>query len=462
MLAGNPRGLARPAGAHFVRSGAPLRTVCAVCQPPGKGRIGYRSAAMFSRREVLAAAGFAAFRDDTRARLDRLDFARAGPHDDEFWRQLREQFDVDPASACFNHAGLSPSPRAVRAALARETDRANLDPSRLVYREQDRELEAIRDRLARLVGCSAEELALAPNATYGLHTAILGLSMRPGDEILLSAHEYSRAWNAVRQRERRDGIVAVEVPLATPPAPPDEVAAAILARITARTKLVVLSQLTFLTGQRLPLAAVAPELARRGIPLLVDGAHGIGLLPETFAGLGGAFYTACLHKWLMGPVGTGVFVVRSAWLDKVWPLHPGEADLERRITKFEQGGTRPAAPFLALGEALDLHERLGCERKAARLQALRERLAAPLLAEAGVVPCGSLDPAVCQAMLTVGFAKVAPKVLAAWLWREHRIHVTTAEEAGLRALRISPHVFTTFAEVDRLAGILVGVARNGI
>jgi selenocysteine lyase/cysteine desulfurase len=417
---------------------------------------------MLDRRELLAAAAFAAFRDDTRAKLDRLDFARAVPDDDEFWRQLREQFDVDPTICCFNHAGLSPSPRAVHDALRRETARANVDPSRLVYREQDRELEGIRARLAKLVGCSAEELALTGNATYGLHTAILGLSLRAGDEILLSAHEYSRAWNAVRQRERRDGIVAVEVPLATPPAPAAEVAAAILARVTAKTKLVLLSQLTFLTGQRLPIGSVAPELARRGIPLLVDGAHGIGLLAETFAELGGAFYTACLHKWLMGPVGTGVFAVRSAWIDKVWPLHPGEADLERRITKFEQGGTRSAAPLLALGEALDLHERLGAERKAARLQVLRERLAAPLLTEAGVTQCGSLDPAVCQAMLTVGLPKVAPKVLAAWLWREHRIHVTVAEDAGLRALRISPHVFTTFAEVDRLAGILVGVARNGV
>ncbi|MCC7398074.1 MAG: aminotransferase class V-fold PLP-dependent enzyme [Planctomycetes bacterium] len=416
-----------------------------------------------SRRHLLGSTAAAfAFRDDTLRRLDRIDLQGAEPHDEATWLRLRSAFDVDPTVLSFNHAGLSPSPRAVQLALTRENERANRNPSRVIWRQQDHELEPLRERLARLIGCSSEELALTSNATYGLHTAILGLDLRAGDEILTTTHDYPRARNAMRQRERRDGTVTVEVPLATPPAAPEQVAAALLAAVTARTRLVVLSQLTYLTGQRLPIAAVAAELARRGIPLLIDGAHGLGLVDERFDALGGACYTACLHKWMLGPVGTGVFVVQSAWLDKIWPLHPGEEALDRRITKFEQTGTRPAAPFLALGEALDLHERLGTATKVARLQALRERLAAPLLAEPGVFQCGSLDATRCLAMLTIGFAKVEAKALAAWLWQQHRVHVTTAVDAGLQALRLSPHLFTTAAEVDRLAAILVGVAQNGI
>ncbi|MCC7062597.1 MAG: aminotransferase class V-fold PLP-dependent enzyme [Planctomycetes bacterium] len=415
-----------------------------------------------TRRNFLAAPAILfAFRDGTARELDRLDFSRAAPDDDAFWLELREQFDLDPTVACFNHAGLSPSTRAVREAMAAQVLRANHNPSRVLWREQDHELDVVRERLARLLGCSADELALTPNATYGLHTVILGLGLHAGDEILTTTHDYSRAHQAMRQRQRRDHTVTVAVELATPCEAPEVVARQILDRVTPRTRLVALSQMTFLTGQQMPIRAVAAELAKLGIPLLVDGAHGIGLLPDTLQDLGGAFYTACLHKWLMGPLGTGVFVARSNWIDKVWPLQPGEEGLDNRITKFEQGGTRPAAPLLALREALDFHERLG-PRKAARLEALRQRLAAPLLAESGIRHCGSLDPNICRAMLTIEFAKVEPRPLAAWLWTQHRIHVTTAVDAGLRALRISPHVFTTHAEVDRLATILVGVARNGI
>jgi isopenicillin-N epimerase len=416
-----------------------------------------------TRRKFLAAPAFLfAFRDGTARQLDRLDFRRAGPDEEAFWLDLRAHFDLDPDVTIFNHAGLSPSPRAVRDAMTAQVSRANRNPSRVLWREQDHELDAVRDRLARMLGCTSEELALTPNATYGLHTAILGLALRAGDEILTTTHDYSRALTAMRQRERRDGTVTVQVPLATPVEAPEAVATQILERITARTKLVVLSQMTFLTGQQMPIRTVAEAVAKLGIPLLVDGAHGIGLLPATVDQFGGAFYTACLHKWLMGPIGTGVFVARSAWIDKLWPLHPGEEDLDRRIKKFEQIGTRPAAPLLALREALDFHDRLGLPRKAARLEALRQRLAAPLLAEPGIRQCGSLDPNVCRGMLTLEFAKVDPRPLAAWLWNEHRIHVTTAEDAGLRALRLSPHVFTTHAEIDRLAAILLGVARNGI
>lgn len=413
-----------------------------------------------SRRGLLVVPAFIC-RDDTGAELARLDFAQAQPDDEAFWRELRGLFEP-PDYLAFNHAGLSPAPRAVRELLDAQTKRANADPSRAVWREQERELEPVRARLAALLGCAVDELALTPNATYGLHTAILGVAMRAGDEIVTTAHDYSRALTAMRQREQRDGTVTVQVPLATPPAAPGEVAAAILAALTPRTRLVVLSQMTYLTGQVIPVAEVAQEVAKRGIPLLVDGAHGIGLLPETFAQLGGAAYTACLHKWLMGPLGTGVFAVRADWLDKLWPLHPAEPELVRRAGKFEQWGTHAVAPFLAIAPALDLHDKLGCARKAARLQTLRARLAAELDGLSGVRQFGSLDETRARAMLTLGFAKVEARPLVDWLWREHRVHVTAVDAAGIDALRIAPNVFTAAEEVDALARVLRQVAKQGI
>lgn len=418
---------------------------------------------MPTRRSFLASTAAAfAFRDDTVRRLARLDPGAADPHDDDFWTALRGEFDVPDDASYFNHAGLAPSPRAVREAMAAQVRRANAMPGRVLWREQDRELETVRERLARLVGCSAEELALTPNATHGLHTAILGIDLEPGDEILTTTHDYSRALNAIRQRERRDGATAVRVPLDSPPAAPEDVAADILAHFTSRTRLVVLSQLTYLTGQRLPVRTIADHATRRGVPVLIDGAHGIGLLPETMDDLGGSLYTACLHKWLMGPIGTGVFAVRSAWIDKIWPLHPADESRDRCTTKYEQWGTRPAAPLLALGEALDFHDRLGTDAKAARLEALRQRLGAALCGEPGVRHHGSLDPDRCRAMLTVALDTVDAPALARWLWQEHRVFVTTVDCADLRALRISPNVFTTHAEVDRLAALLRGAARDGI
>lgn len=417
----------------------------------------------YSRRDFLRAPAAAfAFCDATMDRLSRLDPRQGGPDDEAFWREVRGHFLHAADGVSFNHAGLSPSPRAVREAMAHELARCDTDPSRVLWRQQEKELDGVRARLGRQLGCPGDQVALVPNATWGLHTAILGLALEPGDEIVATAHEYSRTFHALRQRRDRDGVTTVEVPIETPPAAPEAIAAAVLAACTARTRLVVVSQMTWIAGQILPVRAVATALAPRGVPVLVDGAHGFGLLPDTVADLGGAFYAACLHKWAQGPVGTGVFVCDPAWLDRVLPLCPGEQALDRHAAKFEQYGTRCAAPFLALREALDFHDWLGLDRKAERLEALRCRLARALDGVRGITAHGSLDPTRARAIWPVSVAGCDSRQLAVWLWREFRFHVTTVEVGGGSALRLSPHVFTSCDEIDRLAAALSRAARDGI
>lgn len=418
----------------------------------------------WSRRRWLAApaAGWVAARAGVDRAVAGLDPAVAGPDDESFWLQVRNHFDGDPSTLSFNHAGLSPAPRAVRTAMAREFARADVEPSRVLWRQQEQELDGVRKRLAAVLGCDAGQVALTPNATWGLHTVILGLPLQSGDEIVVSAHEYSRTFEALQQRQRRDGVRTVEVPLATPAAEPGAVVADVLARCGPRTRLVVLSQATYLTGQLLPVAAIAAALRPLGVPLLVDGAHGIGLLPATFAGLGGAFYTACLHKWLMGPVGTGVFVCEPAWIDRLWPLCGAGDERRNSMRKFESYGTHAFAPLLAVGAALDFHDWLGRERKAARLEWLRQRLLGALADVPGLAVHSSADPTRACAIVAISLAGCAARPLASWLWREHRVHATSIDAGGLAAVRLSPNVFTTAAEIERLAQALRRAARDGI
>jgi isopenicillin-N epimerase len=414
-----------------------------------------------TRRQMLfGAAGVFGFRDCTFDQLARLLREQPDSEDDDFWVEIRKSFDHNSDLVVFNHAGLSPSPIVVREAIAAETKRANADPSFIIWRRQDQELAPIRERLAKLVGCTESELALVPNCTYGLQTAIMGVQMKPGDRIVTTSHDYSRAITAIKQRERRDGIVSTVVQMGVPPEPRHKIVDKIVAAVDDRTKLVLLSQMTYVSGQIMPAAEIAEALKARGIPIFIDAAHGIGLLPETFSGLGCSIYAACLHKWLMGPVGTGVFAVRRGLMNQVWPLHPAEADLEGSATKFEQIGSHSVAPFLALKQTLDFHEMIGRERKAARLDALRNRLADKILNEPKVKHFGSLDPSVCRAVLLIGLTNVSAIDLAAKLQDKYRIHVTTMVRAGVDAIRISPNAFTTEAELEALATAIREIAKG--
>lgn len=402
------------------------------------------------------------FRDETLRNITRLTRDAYDPHDDALWSKLRSEFELDANLVPLNNVGLAPSPKRVLELQLAKTREANGDPSYTIWRKQEAELDPIHKDLATLIGCPQEELAFAPNATFGLQTAILGFDLNPGDEILYTTHDYPRVQTAARQRERRERVVRVEVALGSPPLSDEEIVRRILSMVTDRTKLVVLSRVTYLFGQILPVPIIAAELGKRKIPLVVDSAQSIGLLSDTASSLGAPILTACLHKWMMGPVGTGVFMVRQPWIKRLWPLHPADPDLDDRMKKFEQIGSHAVAPFLALRESLDFHHLVTLQAKADRIEVLRKRLAEPLLNLSGVRHYGSLDPNVCRAMLTVGFEKTPSPKLAGWLLTQHRTHVTTAVRAGVDGIRISPSIFTTFDEIDRLARILVDVSKTGI
>jgi isopenicillin-N epimerase len=405
---------------------------------------------MTRRGFLTGVLGTVAFRDTAWASLQKLDPKNAGPDDEGFWGEVRKHFILHDSMTSFNHVGLAPPSTEAFEEQVRQLRRAATIPTQIIWREQLREIEAVRNRIAKLIGAKPTEAALTYNATYGLQTGIMGWPLQKGDAIVTTSHDYSRAFTAIHQRCRRDGAELVEIPVKVPPASKQEVLDSWRDALKGNAKLAVMCSVTFLNGQILPVREIVELCHSRGVAVLIDGAQSIALLPTEFDSWGGEMYTACLHKWLMAPVGTGVFAVREADIGKVWSLSPSEESLEKDIKKFEQMGTRPLAPILAINQAIDFHEWLGMDRKLARLSYLREQLAKQILPLESVVHYGTLDSKVAVAMLTVGFRHKSAIEAANWLATEHKIHVTTALRGGVDGIRISPNVFTSIDEVSRL------------
>jgi isopenicillin-N epimerase len=417
-----------------------------------------------NRRNFLAGmAGLAiGFQDKTLQKLEKLKPEEGAPDNEEFWLRVRSEFQINDSLITFNNVGLAPSPLRLIELQTKLIREANVDPSYIMWRKQDRELEEVRESLAQMVGCKANELALVPNATYGLQTAIGGLKMERGDEILTTSHDYPRAITAIKQRERREGVKLVEVLLPARPIQPEELANLIVSKVTDKTRLVCLCTVNYLNGQVVPIERIRKMLAGRNLVLMVDGAQSIGLMDDSFPRLTDHIYLACLHKWMMSPIATGIFVVREDMIRRVWPLHPAEADLDDKITKFEQIGTHAAAPMLAMKEGLQFHNWIGLSRKSARVEHLRSSILAQLQGAEGMKIYSSLDPKLGRAMLTVGFEKAPTAMLAGVLLEKHGIHVTSATRAGFDGIRISPSIMNTAKEVGLLTSILREIAKNGI
>lgn len=383
--------------------------------------------------------------------------------DEDFWFEAQQAFTVDRSLINLNNGGVSPSPRIVQDSMRRYLEISNLAPTYTMWRILEPQIEGVRKRLARVFGCSPEELAITRNASESLEICQLGLDLKPGDEVLTTEQDYPRMLTTWRQRERRDRVVIKKINFPTPPESLDQLAELFERAVTPRTRVIHFCHMTNLTGQLFPVKRICQMARERGIEAIVDGAHAFAQMPFTHADLDCDYYGTSLHKWMYAPHGTGFLYVRRDKIGKVWPLMPADESLDNDIRKFEQIGTHPAANHLAIAEAITFHEGIGAARKSQRLRYLAHRWAKRLEGKKGVKLLTSFDPRQSCGLMTVNIEGVDPSRLVGHLFNEHRIIATAINNnGGVVGMRVTPNIYTTVGEIDTFAEAMERVIERGL
>ncbi|MDZ7269414.1 MAG: aminotransferase class V-fold PLP-dependent enzyme [candidate division KSB1 bacterium] len=382
--------------------------------------------------------------------------------DEALWFEVQQAFTVDRSLINLNNGGVSPSPAIVQAAVKRHLDFSNQAPVYTMWQILEPEREGVRQRLARTFGCDAEEIAVTRNASEGLQICQFGFDLAPGDEVLTTNQDYPRMITSWQQRERRDRIKLRQFSLPVPCEDPALIVSLFEKNITPRTRLILMCHMINLTGQILPVKEVVQMARRRGIPVIVDGAHAFAHFAFTQADLDCDYYATSLHKWLCAPHGTGMLYVRRDRIKSLWPMMAAPALLDDNIRKFEEIGTHPAANFLAIAEALTFHQGIGAQRKEARLIYLRDRWAKRLLQHERVRLHTSLKPGFAGGLATVQIQGVDSVALTRHLWEQHRIIVVPIKHAEFEGIRVTPNVYTTLEEIDRFADAMEQVIKHGL
>lgn len=380
--------------------------------------------------------------------------------DEDFWNWVKTEYTASPNLLNLNNGGVCPQPKTVQDAHIRFYQYANEAPSYYMWRILDQGREALRTKLADLAGCSAEEIAINRNATEGLNTVIFGLNLKAGDEVVLTKQDYPNMINAWKQREKRDGIKLVWIDLELPSENDDYLVEKYVKAFTSKTKIVHVTQLINWVGQIMPVRKIADIAHQRGIEVIADGAHTFALLDFKIPDLGCDYFATSLHKWLGAPFGSGMMYIRKEKIKNVWALLSNNEPDGPDIRKFESLGTRSFASEMAIGTAVDFQLALGTARKQARVQYLKNYWAERVRDIPGVHLHTSLKPEFACGVALFSIDGLKAGEVESQLLSQYKIHTSPIEWERIKGVRVTPNVYHTPKDLDRLVTAVEQIAKG--
>jgi len=386
--------------------------------------------------------------------FETLSTADPTQNDETFWHWVKQAYTASSTIMNLNNGGVSPQPKVVQDAFERFNQLANEAPSYYMWRILDKGRESLREKLARLAGCNAEEIVITRNTTESLATIIFGLPLKKGDEIVLSKFDYPNMKQAWLQRETREGIVLKWVDLPMPCEDDEQMVRAYEKEISAKTKLVHVTHLINWTGQILPVKKIADVAHKAGAEVLVDGAHSFAHIEYNIPDLGADYFGTSLHKWLCAPFGTGLMYIKKEKIGKIWPAFSPPNPKSDDIRKFEAQGTRSLPAEYAIGQAIDFHLTIGSKRKAERLHFLKEYWLTKALENPKIKSYTSLNSKYSGALASIAIEGKSRNEVVNELMNKYQIHTTNVFIENVDGVRITPHVYTSLIELDKLINAL--------
>ncbi len=370
---------------------------------------------------------------------------------DDAWAHVRSQFVLESGVAYMNNASLGMPPASVAEAAGSGYEALSREP----LRAKNELSEAIAGRvvpgMAALLGADPDEIALTRNASEALHLAAFGVRLRQGDEVLVTSQEHPAGLRPWEVRAERDGVRVNRVAVPSPFESPGQVVALVRDAITPATRVVAFCHVTR-GGHLYPVRQLCALARERGCVSHVDGAQAVGMLPVDLGDLGCDTYSASLHKWFLGPMGTGILYVRAGARERVESVFATEKGTGGAA--YRPPGTSALPLRAALAAALDFMEDVTVEAVEARTRHLSNHLKSRLAQIDRCTLLSGESEVACPGSTIFELDGVDAVEAVGLVAERARIHIDEHQRDGHNAIRVSTHVYNTQAEIDRLVATL--------
>jgi isopenicillin-N epimerase len=389
------------------------------------------------------------------------------PNDENYWASVRDLYDVDRSLANLENGYWGIMARPVMETYLENTRRVNRQNTVYARTSFGKNFDEVRDRLAAAAGVLPEEIAITRGATEALQILISGYNkLQPGDTVLFSDLDYDSMQYAMKALQGRRGV-EVKTFAIPEPATREAVLATYKTMLdeTPKAKLLLLTHLSHRTGLVMPIREITEMARAKGVDVIVDAAHSWGQMPFNASDLGADFVGFNLHKWIGAPVGTGFFYIRKGRLADI-DIHMGDEDWPADdIRSRVHTGTINFAAALTIPAALDLHAKIGSPAKHARLSHLRNYWVDKVRTIEALEILTPDDPAMHAGITSFRMKGKTSKDDNNAIVSKLRddFQVLTVRRAGVangQCIRVSPALYTTEAELDRLVTALTAVSSS--
>lgn len=262
---------------------------------------------------------------------------------------------LDPGVSYLNHGSFGACPVAILEKQQHYREMMEREPVRFLVQQVEPLLHHSREVVSGFIGADPEDVVFVPNATAGVNTVFRSLKFREGEELLFTNHIYGACRKALEFISYQSGAVLVEARYPFPIRDSWAIVQSVLDKVTPNTRIALIDHITSTTALVQPVEILTRELHRKGVEVMIDGAHAPGCIPLNLTHLGAEYYAANCHKWICAPKGAAILHVRKDKQKEIFPLiisHAGH-QADSFTERFYWPGTWDPSASVCIGDAID-------------------------------------------------------------------------------------------------------------